>query len=180
MRSEKNRLCRLFPVPCSLFPLVAALLLAGCGSGEGKGAPVRFTVPRGSGMSSVADTLDRRSVIGSPAVFKLYARMNGASAKLQPGVYEVRPGASYGLILRKLTTGDVVKTRLVIPEGWELRRIAPRLAEATKLPADSILSRLMEPAQAQKYGVPGPTLEGYLYPATYVFAMNSSLDAILR
>ena len=38
----------------------------------------------------------------------------------------------------------------------------------------------MDPAQAGKYGVPGPTLEGYRYPATYVFPMNSSLDAILR
>ena len=64
-------------------------------------------------------------MIGSPGTFKLYARMKGAAAKLQPGVYEVRPGASYALILRKLTTGDVVKTRMVIPEGWELRRIAP-------------------------------------------------------
>ncbi|HEV3049796.1 MAG TPA: endolytic transglycosylase MltG [Longimicrobium sp.] len=160
--------------------LAMSIILAACGSGAGKGEPVRFRVPRGAGMSSVADTLAKRKVIGSTGTFKLYARMKGAAAKLQPGVYEVRPGASYDLILRKLTTGDVVKTRIVIPEGWELRRIAPRLAEATGLPADSILSRLMDPAQAQKYGVPGPTLEGYLYPATYVFPMNSSLDTILR
>jgi UPF0755 protein len=158
----------------------AAVLLAACGSGEGKGEAVRFRVPRGSGMSAVADTLARRNVIGSTGTFKMYARMKGASARLQPGVYEVRPGASYDLILRKLTTGDVVKTRLVIPEGWELRRIAPRLAQATGLPEDSVLSRVMDPTQAQKYGVPGPTLEGYLYPATYVFPMSSSLDAILR
>ncbi|MBW3572539.1 MAG: endolytic transglycosylase MltG [Gemmatimonadetes bacterium] len=177
MSRTKTRIRRLFPVPCSLFPL---LLLAGCGSGQGKGDPVRFTVPRGAGMSTVADTLARRDVIGSTGTFKLYARIKGASARLQPGVYEVRPGASYDLILRKLTTGDVVKTRLVIPEGWELRRIAPRLAEATGMPADSILSRLMDPALAEKYGVPGPTLEGYLYPATYVFPLGSSLDAILR
>lgn len=160
--------------------LLAALALGACGSGEGKGDPVRFTVPRGSGMSAVADTLARRDVIGSTGTFKFYARMKGASAKLQPGVYEVRPGASYALILRKLTTGDVVKTRLVIPEGWELRRIAPRLAQTTGLAEDSILSRLMDPAQAQRYDVPGPTLEGYLYPATYVFPLGSSLDAILR
>jgi UPF0755 protein len=175
MRSGRSRRSRLFPIFCSLFPL---LLLAACGSG--KGEPVRFTVPRGAGMSSVADTLAKRNVIGGTGMFKTYARMKGASAKLQPGVYEVRPGASFDLILRKLTTGDVVKTRLVIPEGWELRRIAPRLAQATGLPADSVLSRVMDPAQARKYGVPGPTLEGYLYPATYVFPMNSSLDAILR
>jgi UPF0755 protein len=180
MTREQNRRCRLFPIPYSLFPVVLAVLLAGCGSGDGSGDPVRFTVPRGSGMSAVADTLDGRGVIGSPGVFKAYARMKGAAAKLQPGVYEVRPGASFDVILRKLTTGDVVKTRLVIPEGWELRRIAPRLAQTTGLPADSVLSRLMDPAQAEKYGVPGPTLEGYLYPATYVFPMGARLDVILR
>jgi UPF0755 protein len=170
----------LFPIPYSLFPLLAFLALAGCGSGEGKGEPVRFTVPRGAGMSSVADTLAKRGVIGGTGWFKTYARIKGAAAKLQPGVYEVRPGASFDLILRKVTTGDVVKTRLVIPEGWELRRIAPRLAEVTRVPSDSILSRLMDPAQAEKYGVPGPTLEGYLYPATYVFPIGASLDVIVR
>jgi UPF0755 protein len=180
MSRMKIRFCRLFPIPCSLFPVLALLALAGCGSGDGEGEPVRFTVPRGAGMSSVADTLAKRKVIDNTGMFKTYARMKGATAKLQPGVYEVRPGASFDLILRKLTTGDVVKTRLVIPEGWELRRIAPRLAEATRLPADSILSRLMDPAQAEKYGVPGPTLEGYLYPATYVFPIGSSLDVIVR
>jgi UPF0755 protein len=180
MSRKKIRICRLFPIPYSLFPILALLALAGCGSGEGKGETVRFTVPRGAGMSSVADTLAKRKVVGNPGMFKTYARMKGATARLQPGVYEVRPGAAFDLILRKVTTGDVVKTRLVIPEGWDLRGIAPRLAEATRLPADSILSRLMDPAQAAKYGVPGPTLEGYLYPATYVFPIGSSLDVIVR
>jgi UPF0755 protein len=160
--------------------VLAAVLLAACGSGEGKGAPVRFKVPEGSGLSSVTDTLAKRGIVGSAATFKFYARMKGAAPKLKPGMYEVRPGASYGLIVQKLTTGDVVKTRVVIPEGWDLRGIAPRLAQATGLPADSVLSRLMDPALAQKYGVPGPTLEGYLYPATYTLPMGSSLDRILR
>jgi len=162
------------------FAALAGLLLAGCGKGEGSGDPVRFAVPRGSGMSAVADTLDARGVIGSPVAFKAYARIKGAASRLQPGVYEVRPGAAFDLILRKLTTGDVVRTRLVIPEGWELRRIAPRLAKITGEPADSVLSRLMDPAQTERYGVPGPTLEGYLYPATYVFPVGTGLDGILR
>ena len=33
--------------------------------------------------------------------------------------------------------------------------------------ADSILEALADTAAATRYGVPGPTLEGYLYPATY-------------
>lgn len=163
-----------------LILLAAAGVAAGCGKGEGSGDPVRFTVPRGAGLSAVADTLGTRDVVGSPGAFKLYARAKGAAARLQPGIYEVRPGAAFDHILEKLTTGDVVKARLVIPEGWDLRGIAPRLAGATGLPADSVLSLLMDPAQAERYGVPGPTLEGYLYPATYVFPLGSSLDALLR
>jgi UPF0755 protein len=162
---------------CALLLLAA---LAGCGSGEGEGDPVRFTVPRGSGLSSIADTLDARGVIGSARVFKAYARTRGSAPRLQPGIYEVRPGASFDHILRRLASGDVVRTRLVIPEGWDLRGIAPRLAEAAGLPPDSVLSLLMDPAAAARYGVPGPTLEGYLYPATYVVPLGSTLDAIVR
>jgi UPF0755 protein len=180
MRGDRARPARLRGWRGTAAAALGMLVLGGCGNGEGEGDPVRFTVPRGSGMSAVADTLDTRGVIGSPAVFKLYARMKGSASRLQPGVYEVRRGAAFDLILRKLATGDVVKTRLVIPEGWELRRIAPRLAQITGQPADSVLSRLMDPAQAERYGVPGPTLEGYLYPATYVFPMGTGLDGILR
>lgn len=160
--------------------LLLAALPGGCGRGEGEGDPVRFTVPRGSGLSTVADTLDARGVIGSSATFKAFARARGAAPRLRPGIYEVRPGASFDHILEKLTTGDVVRTRIVIPEGWDLRGIAPRLAEAAGLPADSVLSLLMDPAAAERYSVPGPTLEGYLYPATYVVPLGSSLDTVLR
>lgn len=162
--------------------LAAAALLAGCdgGEGEGRGEPVRFTVPRGSGLSAVADTLARRDVIDSATRFTLYGRMKGRAGEIKPGVYEIRPGASYGHIMRTLVSGDVVKMRIVIPEGWELRRIAPRVAEATGLPADSVLAVLADTASATEYEVPGPTLEGYLYPATYELPVGASLDRVIR
>ena len=160
--------------------LLAVGIVAGCGSGEGSGEPVRFTVPRGAGVSAVADTLAAREVIGSAAAFKAYARTRGGTVAVRPGIYEVRPGASFAHILDRLAAGDVVRTRVVIPEGWDLRGIAPRLAEATGLPPDSVLSLLMDPAQAERFGVPGPTLEGYLYPATYTIPLGSSLESIVR
>jgi UPF0755 protein len=166
-------------LPGRLAAAAVLALLAGCGSGEGSGEVVRFTVPRGSGLSAVADTLDSRGIVGSADVFKAYARIQGSAARIQPGVYELRPGAAFDHILQKLVSGDVVRTRVVIPEGSNLRDIAPRLAEATGLAEDSVLSVLMDPAQAERYGVPGPTLEGYLYPATYVLPLGSTLETFL-
>jgi UPF0755 protein len=159
--------------------LCGILLHAGCGSGEGEGEPVRIHVPAGASFSQVTDSLAARDVIGMPAVFKVYARMRGATAGVQPGTYAFRPNTSWSVILADLTAGRVQTARIVIPEAWDLRGIAPRIAAATGLDADSILGVLADTAFANRMGVPGPTLEGYLYPATYTVPLAASLDTIV-
>ncbi|HEX8358758.1 MAG TPA: endolytic transglycosylase MltG [Longimicrobium sp.] len=160
--------------------LVALVVLtAACGGGGPSGPPVRFTVPPGSGLSVVADTLAAREIVSSASRFKIYARTRRAAARIQPGVYEVRRGTGFSEILRKLTTGDVVKTRVVIPEGWTVQQIGPRLAAAAGIPADSALKLLQGEDAAKRRKVPGPTLEGYLYPATYVFPLGTSVDRMV-
>ena len=162
---------------CAAF--FALILLAACGSGGPSGPPVRFTVPTGSGLSTVADTLEARQIVKSAGRFKLYARSKRAAARIQPGVYEMQRGTEWADILHKLTTGDVVKTRVVIPEGWTIQQIAPRLAQAAGVPADSALKLLQTTDAARRRNVPGPTLEGYLYPATYVFPLGTSVDRMV-
>jgi UPF0755 protein len=73
----------------------------------------------------------------------------------------------------------VLTARIVIPEAWDLRGIAPRIATATGLDEDSVMYVLTDTAVANRLGVPGPTLEGYLYPATYTFPLAAPLDTIL-
>lgn len=159
--------------------LLALATLAACGGGKPSGPPIRFTVPPSSGLSAVADTLEAREIIGSAGRFKIYARGKGAAAKIQPGIYEMRRGTEWAEILRKLTTGDVVKTRVVVPEGFTIHQIAPRLAKAAGVPADSALKLLASEAAAKRRNVPGPTLEGYLYPATYVFPLGTPVDRMV-
>ena len=153
--------------------------LAACG-GNPHGAPIRVTVPEHGGLATVADTLSARGIIGSETLFKLYGRMNGATKGIKPGIYEFRAGDAYAEIVRKLTHGDVVKIRLVIPEGWTVQQVAQRLAKQAGLPADSVLRVLEDADAAAKYKVPGPTLEGYLYPATYVFPLGTPLPKMIE
>jgi UPF0755 protein len=152
--------------------LALLLGLAACG-GNPTGEPIRVTVPRGSGLSTVADSLAARDIIDHPAVFKAYARFTGAARSIKPGVYELRRGTAWDEVLDKLVAGDVVKLSLVIPEGWTIPQIAQRIAGETGEPADSVLALLADSATVEELGVPGPTLEGYLYPATYVFPLGT-------
>lgn len=163
--------------------LVLTITAAACG-GDPHGPPIRFTVPQGTGLSAVADTLSAREIIDSPALFRLYGRVKGMASRIKPGVYEVQAGTAWEEILEKLVDGDIVRESLVVPEGWTATQIAGRIAAISGEPVDSVLPLLLDTAAAAAREVPGPTLEGYLYPATYVLPVGitaeQAVEALVR
>jgi len=162
--------------------LAIALAAGACnrdGGGDPHGPPVRVTVPRGANLTLVSDSLATRGVVENAKRFRRFADSKDAGKKLKPGIYEFRAGDRWSTIVGKLVRGDVVKARVVVPEGWTSRQIAARLAAALGGDADSIHARLAGDGTGTKYGVPGPTLEGYLYPATYVFPLGTPVDSAI-
>ncbi len=159
--------------------LIAALAASAC-SGSGSGDIIRVRVPRGASFSAVTDSLAEKEIIRSPGLFRAYARITGADRNIKPGTYGFRKGTGWKRVLDDLHAGRVLQAKLVIPEGWDLRKIAPRLAALTGLPADSVLAVLADTASATRYGVPGPNLEGYLYPATYIFPVDGPLEPVIE
>jgi UPF0755 protein len=152
--------------------------LAGCAA-EGTGPAVRLRVARGTGFSEITDSLAAKGLIRNPFAFKIYAKLTGASSSAQPGVYEFKRGTGWSNILSDLRAGRVLSTKLVIPEGFELREIAPRIATVTGQPVDSVLAILRDSATARRFAVPGPNMEGYLYPATHTFRIGLALDTVI-
>src|SRR6185295_2564996 len=101
--------------------------------------------------------------VSSASKFRRFASSKDAGTKLKPGIYEFRAGESWKVIVDKLVRGDVVKARIVVPEGWTTRQIAARIAAELEGNPDSIHAQLAaDTTAARKLGVPGPTLEGYL------------------
>lgn len=159
---------------------LAALLVsvAGC-MGAGEGEEIRVRVPNGAPFSAVTDSLAGKGIIRAPTLFRIYARLTEQDRRIKPGTYAFRRGSGWKTVLDDLTHGRVLTMRLVIPEGWDLRKISTRLAELSGSTADSIYDVLSDPETAKRFGVPGPTLEGYLYPATYTLPVDLPLDEII-
>jgi UPF0755 protein len=165
-----------FRVGCAA-ALTAGLLLAACGKPTGE--PVRMHVPAGASFGSVADSLVAHGIVHSRWWFGVYARLAGATEDIKAGTYAFVPGAPWRTVLGDLTAGRILTEKLVIPEGWDLRQIAPRLAGMAGLDPDSVLRVLRDTASATRWHVPGPTLEGYLYPATYTVPADAPLDTLV-
>ncbi|MDX1568365.1 MAG: endolytic transglycosylase MltG [Longimicrobiales bacterium] len=127
-------------------------------------------VPRGAPFSTVVDTLEARGLVDWATPFHLFGRLRGADTDIRAGSYVFPRDASWNRILGDLTEGRVQTLPVTIPEGLTLREIAPRLAPIAETTEDSALATLQDSELARALDVPGPTLEGYLFPDTYRFA----------
>jgi len=159
--------------------LAVVAALVACGGAPDDADPVRFRIPPGTPFSVVADSLEARGLVRSPGLFRMYARLTGATDDIKAGTYALRPRSGWREVLETLASGRILTERLVVPEGWELRRIAPRLARLTGLETDSVLDYLTDSTTVRRFQVPGPTMEGYLYPDTYVVPADAPLDTLI-
>lgn len=137
-----------------------------------------LAVRPGETLREVSDTLALRGLVRWPALFRGYGRLRGAELRIKPGTYAIPRSAGWREILDRLTAGRVPLGGVTVPEGWTTRQIAERISPIAGVSADSAARRLLDPALSDSLGAPGPTLEGYLFPATYDFPPNGSLEEL--
>ena len=169
--------------------VVALLVLAAAGVWFAvlppSGAPatdevVEIVVPAGASALGIGRQLRDEGLVRFPRLFALAARARGVESSLKAGRYQFSGGTGWGEILDAMARGEVVTFPLTVPEGLTIRELAPRVAEATGTSADSVRRLAMDSAFVAESGVPGPTLEGYLFPETYRFAEGVDPASVLR
>ncbi len=143
------------------------------------GETVVFTVAPGATFGQITDTLVARGLIRRPLLFRVYGRLRRDDRNVRAGAYALDAGTGWGRLLDVLVEGRVRMVPVTIPEGFTLPRIATRIAGITELPADTVRVRLGGQDAHTRWNLPGPGLEGYLFPDTYLFAGGVPLDAVV-
>ena len=141
--------------------------------------PVEITVPDGATFSQVTDTLVARGLVGRPLFFRIYAKVRGDDRSVRSGSYSFEAGTEWEALLDDLVVGRVQTIPMTVPEGFTLKQMAPRIAEVTGQSEEAVLARLQGEEIETAWSVPGPGLEGYLFPDTYRFAQGAPFDAVL-
>lgn len=159
--------------------LLAAALVA-CTDAPTTADTVRFTVPRGATLRAVAESLAARDVVESASLFRFYATLKGQGRAVQAGTYDVPRDGSMDAVLRILVAGRSAERRLTVAEGLMLVEIAAAIEAQLGIPADSVLAAARDDSLRQTLGVPGTTLEGYLYPSSYLVPVGASASDVVR
>lgn len=147
--------------------LATTALVVSCrGSGSGE---ARVIIPHGATLRVAADSLQHHGVIQNATVFRLYALLRRGDRSIRAGTYVFKRGTSWGRVLDDLRGGKGIEHAMTIPEGWSLTQIVPQLARVLGARVDSVQAAVRDTALLRALDLPTPTLEGYLFPDTYVF-----------
>jgi UPF0755 protein len=128
-----------------------------------------FEVRNGESAQSVGSRLQNAGIIRNRYFWNLLFRLDGEF--LKTGTYRIELPASQMQIRSILTTGDQLLIRVTIPEGFTLGRTARLLEEAGICKADDFLTAASSRVILDAYNIPGASMEGYLYPDTYLFPL---------
>lgn len=140
------------------------------GPADSDGEDRLFLVKEGWSLKDVADELGRDHIIKNPFLFRLWARTQGKGRNIRAGEYRISPRMSSIQILDMLTRGAVVTHIVTIPEGYTVKQIATVLERAGLGNRTEFMELFEDGEFLRANQLPGPTLEGYLFPDTYQFA----------
>ncbi|MCA9726265.1 MAG: endolytic transglycosylase MltG [Candidatus Eisenbacteria bacterium] len=142
--------------------------------------PEPFHVDAGEGFNSVARRLESRGWIPWSLPIRVEARLGRWDRRVFPGYYGFRSGETVGGLVERFRRGDIEHVLVTIPEGRRLSQILPVLAESTwnRVGDFEVLAR--DDDWLAEHGIPGPGLEGYVFPETYKIALGESPERILQ
>jgi UPF0755 protein len=164
--------------------LALALSFAAIACGSGSGPAVRVTIPSGANMRVAGDSLAKAGVIHYSRLFGVYASLRHRDRQIRSGTYMLHRDAGWAFVLDALRAGKGIVHIVTIPEGFSLFQIEPLVASRLGQPIDSVAAAVRDTALLHRLDIPMPTLEGYLFPDTYVFEDHTSaataIDAMVR
>lgn len=125
-------------------------------------------VPHGASRRAVARLLANQGVVRSRWVFEALSRWRSRST-LEAGEYFFDHPVTSLQVFDAIANGRVYVRELVIPEGYSMFDIADLVQREDFTSRESFLAAARNPAPIRDLVPRAPTLEGFLFPATYEF-----------
>ncbi len=128
-----------------------------------------FVISKGSGLSSVANSLAEKHVIRSAFLFKLVVVASGNQGNLASGVYIFKKPLNLIQIASRITTGEYGLTpiKVTIPEG------------TTVVDVGRILEKYSISFKYDEFIKIAKKHEGYLFPDTYYILPSVSAEEVV-
>ncbi len=128
-------------------------------------------IEKGSTPREIISKLASEGILSEEIPTLVYLRTLGDASKMQAGDYQFESPITPLQVLKELEKGEVLTTKLTIPEGFTRFDIAKRIVEKfpQQPPIDdkAIIAMMDDVSMIRDISPTAKNLEGYMYPTTY-------------
>ena len=145
-----------------------------------KGLKTTITIRRGMTFKQVAQLLGDKEIIRGINRFILLGKFSGAFPKVKAGEYELSSDMTPLQVLDTLTEGKVKQYKVSIPEGYTVSQIAEILESRGITNREAFLEKCSSSQYASSLEIEADSLEGYLFPDSYLFSKALKPENIIE
>lgn len=138
-----------------------------------------ITIKHGSSLKEIVYKLYNKKLINNPYLFYFIGFISGYSRYIEAGTYYVSVNQSPASIYYEFVNGKIAVTRVTVPPGLNIFQIAKILSKNKVTNRDKFLKECFDRKFLLSLKIDKKSVEGFLYPDTYVFKINSNPRSII-
>ncbi len=177
-RLPRRLLC--FGLPLLLLLLAPAAALWALTRPTHLPAVQEINIQPGMSARRIGAVLEERGLIRSARVFQWTTRLQGRAHQLEAGTYHLSGTSNIFGIIQDLLEAPVRFRRITIPEGLTRHEVAGLLQRHAEIDSARFVALSEDPSLIRQLELDAPTLEGYLFPETYFFDLETTEKDVIR
>ena len=139
-------------------------------------------IKKGASLNRIATNLEKQDLVVSKFLFKWASFFLGKRKSIKSGEYKIVGRVSTFSLIRLLSKGNTILKRVTIPEGLRMDEIFELLSKTGLGTREKyqLYSRQKTFIQSLGLGDQTVSLEGFLFPETYLFSKHTSSQTVIR
>lgn len=167
-------------IKISCVPLITAIILLPVSFPEIYLGEVEIKIKRGKNLSDIANLLAESRIIEDRYGFRVLGTLSRKSSMLSYGWYELELYQNPRLVINMLSKGQRMTIRITIPEGLTMDETLNLLAKKSDIDIEKMDSLIQDKDFIISLGLNVNSLEGYLFPDTYIFYKSEDPKKVIR
>jgi len=143
-----------------------------------------FTIEQGESVSIICYRLEQLGLIDDAELMRMYLVYSGLDRQLKSGQFRLSTAMSPQEITQRLIDAASKEAVVSILPGWRIEEIAANVAgSGLSIPMDDFIQTAYAPTQNLLAFLPVSelsSLEGFLFPGTYIFARDADLTTVFE
>ncbi|MFC1527202.1 endolytic transglycosylase MltG [Candidatus Neomarinimicrobiota bacterium] len=135
---------------------------------------IKVNIPKGSTLTQITGLLAEKNILTNENMFITTASLMGYGEKIPAGIFAFKNAKNNYRIIKQLVRGNPEMIRITLLEGWTISQVTQAISESMNLSSEILSSLCYDEQFIIELGLEARSLEGYLFPDTYLFLESES------